>query len=70
MISILSGLGWINDRMKQLDDLIESRKVEPVKEEVYVPKFNSKSAFLKQQAKSNKDTKQVSRGATWINLNR
>ncbi|MEH6872742.1 MULTISPECIES: tubulin-like doman-containing protein [Bacillus] len=63
VISILSGLGWINDRMKQLDDLIESRKVEPVKEEVYVPKFNSKSAFLKQQAKSNKDTKQVSRGS-------
>ncbi|MEK4846415.1 hypothetical protein [Bacillus sp. FSL W8-0183] len=49
--------------MKQLDDLIESRKVEPVKEEVYVPKFNSKSAFLKQQTNSNKDAKQVGRGS-------
>ncbi|WHF25340.1 tubulin-like doman-containing protein [Bacillus altitudinis] len=63
VISILSGLRWINDRMKQLDDLIESRKVEPVKEDVYVPKFNSKSAFLRQQTNSIKDTKQVSKGS-------
>ncbi|TWL55437.1 Tubulin-like protein CetZ [Bacillus licheniformis] len=46
MISILAGLGWINSRMKRIDDLIEKGNKEIPQKEVYQPKTRSRHDIL------------------------
>lgn len=59
-IMILSGLTWINERMKQLDDLIEKGNTEVKETTVYKAKNRRREDLFKPRKPENKESKKTS----------
>lgn len=57
VISILAGLGWINSRMKRIDELIEKGNKGIPQKEVYQPKTRLRNDFLMKSRVSENKTR-------------